>query len=494
MRAHALGPNWSATLLVGITAWILAELSSLGAIAPQGMLIASTTLLLVYLVAEMYRLRRISPNRWLLSPIVLCSVVTFIIGFGIANLLYFFPEDVLLSLGVTPNVTSWMNKLMLLVVVGALAMWLGYCSRLATVMSTWLLGQRWLDGMLRRDFRVRPMVLAALVLASLASRLVEINLGIYGYSADYDRLIELAPIRQYLYMIDGLGHLALVVASLQFYSPDAPPRAKGWFLGVLVYELFFGFLTGFKYQVAIPFVIVGLCKYLRQGIVSRRWIMLFAAAIFVAYAVIEPFRALRYEDSGFRGNSLTSISSTLLTATAGNGAESVDDEQMGTGLLFLSRMSMTYIGSLGIEFADTRPLPPGSPAFLRDIFLAPLYAAIPRALWTSKESSRHGLWYWNEVMGIDTPDAKTAVGMSPFTYLYFAGGGLAVALGFFALGVAQRVWTERFLQSDAAGALLIFLLGLRILSVPDNVYYTTIVDLLRIIPAALVLQYWVFRR
>jgi len=153
---------------------------------------------------------------------------------------------------------------------------------------------------------------------------------------------------------------------------------------------------------------------------------------------------------------------------------------------------MTYIASLGIEFADTRPLPAGSPAFLQDIFLAPLYAVVPRALWESKEGSRHGLWYYREVMGIE--QGETSVGMSPFTYLYFAGGGLAVALGFLAIGIIQRAWAERFLVSNTAGALVVYLAGVRLLGNPDSVYYSMIVDLLRLVPAALALQYVIYKR
>src|SRR5207302_1325064 len=128
------------------------------------------------------------------------------------------------------------SKLMLLVLVGALAMWLGYWSPLAASLAAWLSKRRWLDRILRREFRefnLRAGVLPVLVLVSLASRLIQIRLGVYGYSADYDRLIETASIRQYFSMADGLGTLALIVASLRYYSPDPPARAKAWLAGLL---------------------------------------------------------------------------------------------------------------------------------------------------------------------------------------------------------------------------------------------------------------------
>jgi len=494
MHAGAPSSPWGVALVVGLGAFTLWELAGLGLMTPQAGLVACTALLLGYLAVEIRRLHRASPRLWLMNPAVLCSVVTFIVGFGISNALYFFPEEVLLSLYLTPDVTSWMVRLMLLVLVGAIAMWLGYWSRSAMALSAWLAGRRWLDRLLKREFTPRPGVLATLALASLGSRLTEIGLGVYGYSADYDRLIELASIRQYLSYVDGLGRVALTVAALQYYSPGLDVRARYWFAGLLAYEILFGFLSGFKNEVAMPFVIVGLCKYLRQGVVPWRWIALFAVSLAIAFAVIEPFRAARFGQSSFQGTSVTSIAGTMLAATVTDSMEPADAQEFEAGLLFLKRISMTHIASLGIEFADTKELPAGSPGFLRDIFLAPLYAIVPRVLWESKETTRHGLWYWNEVMGLDSWEVKTAVGMSPFTYLYFAGGILGVALGFFALGIVQRAWADRFLAFGTSGAIIVFLLGLRVLVIPDSVYYTIVVDLVRIVPASLVLQHLVFRR
>ncbi len=492
MRGNVLSSPWGIALMVGLAGWAVGAFAEFGALTPQSALVAYTVLLLAYLAVETLRLHRIVPERWLLNPAVLSSAVTFTLGFGITNVLYFFPEEALSAVGLAPEVTPWMSKLMLLVLIGALAMWLGYWSPLAASLAAWLSKRRWLDRILRRDFNPRAGVLAVLVLVSLASRLIQIRLGIYGYSADYDRLIETASIRQYFNMTDGLGKLALVIVSLQYYSPNPPARAKVWLAGLLACEICFGFLSGFKSEVAMPVIIVGACKYLRLGQVPWRWVALLPVAFIAAYAVIQPLRAARYEETGFRGTSLTSIAETVLAAAVTGQGETLDSEQAGTALQFLSRTTMTYIASLGIEFADTRPLPEGSPAFMQDIFLAPLYAVIPRALWESKEGSRHGLWYRNEVMEI--AGETTSVGMSPFTYLYFAGGGLAVALGFIAVGIIQRVWAERFLVSGTAGAIIVFLVGIRLLAIPDSVFYSMIVDLLRFVPAAVILQYVTFRR
>ena len=494
MRDNALYSPWGIALIVGLAGCIVGMLVELEAFTPQSALVVCTVLLLAYLAVETYRLHRIFPERCLLNPAVLCSVVTFTLGFGVTNILYFLPEEVLSAVGQAPEVTPSMGKLMLLVLVGAMAMWLGYWSPLAANLSGWLSKRKWLNRVLRHEFSPRVWVLPVLVLVSLASRLIQISLGVYGYSADQDRLIETASIRQYFNMTDGLGKLALVIAALRYYSPYPAARTTAWLVGLLAYEICFGFLSGFKSEVVMPLVIIGSCKYLRLGLVPWRLIALLPVAIIAAYAVIEPFRAARYEETRFRGTSLTSIAETVLVAAVAEPGATVDAEQVGTALQFLSRTTMTYIASLGIEFADARSLPEGSPAFMQDIFAAPFYALIPRALWESKETSRHGLWYRTEVIGIGGPDEITSVAMSPFTYLYFAGGGIAVALGFLALGILQRAWAERFLVAGSAGALMVFLVGVRLFAIPDNVFYSLIVDSLRLVPAALALQYVIYWR
>jgi hypothetical protein len=46
-----------------------------------------------------------------------------------------------------------------------------------------------------------------------------------------------------------------------------------------------------------------------------------------------------------------------------------------------------------------------------------------------------GLWYNQVVM---EKDNFSSTAMGPFAYLYFAGGPLAVFLGFFCVGIVQR--------------------------------------------------------
>ena len=431
-------PGLQTALICGLAATFIYLLSTGGFIGLRSAFVLQTLLLLVYLALEISRVRRLHPVRWLINPAVFCSLMTFLLGFCISNLLYFLPE---VLVGPVEEVTASMNKLMFLVMVGALAMWLGYWSPLAARLAVWGSLVRFRTRIFKFDAEPKAWVLPGLVLVSLVSRLLMIRLGIFGYSSNYERLIEAASYTQYLSMMSSLGTLALVIATLQYYSPHQDRRARNWFLGIFICELIFGFLGGFKTSVVMPFIIVLLCQYLRIGLISRHLLIAIPLALVVAFAVIEPFRAaknfhLKYGD-GFDSTSLTNIANTMSVATLAAATADVTEEQVSIIVKIMSRSNLTHVGSLGIAFADDHEnLPAGSPDFLGGIIFAPLHAWIPRLLWEGKPIWDQGLWYTHTVMGY-SHNSSTAMGL--FTYLYFAGGVIVVFGSLFFMGLIQRL-------------------------------------------------------
>ncbi len=339
----------------------------------------------------------------------------------------------------------------------------------------------------------KAWVLPGLVLLSLASRLIQVRLGVFGYSSNYDRLIEAASYTQYLSMGASLGKLALVVAAFQYYSPHLGRRARTWFFGILAYEIMFGLLSGMKSAVVIPFIIVLLCQYLRIGRVSRHWLIAIPLAIMIAFAVIEPFRAAKNEDAGFKGTSLTSIVNTMTGSTLSAANEVGTEDKASFLLSVMGRSNLTYVGSLGIAFADDNEnLPAGSPEFLGDMLFAPLHAWIPRFLWEGKSLGNIGLWYTQTVIGFDF-FSSTAMGI--FTYLYFAGGTIMVFGGLFFIGFIQRVLffvTQPWI-SAAGGVVFISMLTTTAI-IAESAFNGILVSLYRDLPLVLILTAFLYKR
>jgi len=477
--------------LTGLFALVVSLFAAPGFITQETQFSIITILLTGYLMAESWRVRTVQHDRWLANPAVLCSLFTFFLPFCMANFLSIIPVRLILLQEYAPVISPATNKTMLLVLTGAIAMWIGYWSTSAERFVNRLNQSRLLVRILRPGFDPHTYVLFFCVVASLTSRLISIRLGVFGYSSDALRLTETASIRQYLDLTEALGKFGLILASLKYFSPGGKTRhATLWLLGLLIYEVTAGFMSGFKSQVAMPFIIVGICQYLRTSVMPWRFISLVPVALLAAYLVIEPFRYARSENTTLNFRSVGAIAGTMARSIgSGESAISIKSEDVQTvvGLAVLRSVSLTEVAARGVEYADQGHLGQGAPEFLRSIFLAPLYAVVPRFLWSSKETTYHGKWYSSEVMG--EPEDINAVGMSPFIYLYFAGGGLAIAVGFFCVGIIQRMLYDGLLRNRARGALVVYLVTLQTVVLIDSIFFTLIVNLIRLFPIALAIQY-----
>jgi hypothetical protein len=470
-----------------IVALILYAALSSEALAQFDALMSFTALLTAYIGAELVMYWRREPSLYWINPVVLASVLTFLLPFGITNFLFLLPASVLEWVGLRPVATPWMNKLMLLVVLGACAMWLGHSCGLGQKMAEGIRN----SGLLRQAFsgakELNRSAIYAMVAISLAARLVAIGLGVYGYSSTYDALLAGAAYREYLSMAEALGKVALVLVALQRFGAARPSAGDGQLLWVLVgFEVAFGFISGFKSAVVMPFIIAGLAYYSQRRRFPAWLAPSIVVGVMVAYAVIEPFRAARNEDTSFSGTSVSSIVSLLTSASSIQ-----SDDRGSVALSFLARYNLTYIASLGIRYADVaEALPENSPEFLENILLAPAYAFIPRFVWSTKPLQNIGLWYTNEVMQLQL---VSSTGMSAFTYLYFAGGLIAVVLGFFVVGILQRGLFDGLRSMGAGGIVVLFgLLGT--LSNINSAFDSFLVTLIRLTPLLILVQWIVLRR
>ena len=480
-------------LLVGVAGVLLEMLALSQALNVRAVFFAITALVLVYLAIEVSRLRRVHPERWLLNPIVLCSFITFVLSYGVTNVEFFLTDTRLESVGLVPDVTPAMVNLMWLVLCGAVAMWAGYWSPIAARLANRSSIIKFATRYLPQTDVLRSVALPVLFAVSLLTRLLQVRLGVFGYSADYDQLIAMGAVTQYLAFGSGLGKVALVLAAMQFYAHRSSLSARRWLYFLLLVEVSFGFLSGFKSAVIMPAVTVAFCQYLRTGRFSKSWIVVVVVGLLVAYAVIEPFRLARYGNSTFSGTSVVSIAGTLIESAGSSADDTVNEVGGSAPVLFsiASRSNLTNISSFGIEYADIHPImPAGSPNFLSDLFLAPLHAWIPRFIWGSKPLGNLGLWYNQEVMQMSDFSSS---GMGPFTYLYFAGGVVAVFVGFLFVGVVQRCLFFLLQPASSIAGGAVFLAMLSTVAVIDSAFNSIIVSLCRELPLALLIMFLLFR-
>jgi hypothetical protein len=450
----------------------------------EGLIIYSTVLV-TYLACECLILWNTQRKLFWINPVVLASIFTFVVSFGATNVLYFLPDDLLYQVSIPGNVTVSMNRLMELVILGAVSMWVGHGSKAAKVLVSRIQQSQVLRKWMRSSVDVNMPVVGIFAIIAIVSRLLAIQVGIFGYASSYDQLIAAAAYTQYFSMADGLGKVALLGLALQTYSTN-PSRLTHQLvlLSMLTCEVAFGFLSGFKSAVVMPFLIVGVVYASQRGSLPKWLLPSIFVSVFSAYAVIEPFRAARNWDDTFEGTSITSISKTLY------GAHSDYSSSDSTIVNILARSNFTYVASLGIEYTAASALPEDSPDFASDLFLAPLHAIIPRFLWQEKSLQTIGLWYTQVIMGLDI---VSATGCSPFIYLYFIGGAVAVVVGFLVVGVLQRTVFDGFTHFGGGGLIIVFGL-LSALTTIDSAFNGLFVYLIRMTPLLFIVQFLMLKR
>lgn len=452
-----------------------------------------TLVLLSYLCFEICQERARCRGRMLINPAVLTSVCVFAISFGVTNIIWMVDEEPP-SLLLGAITYDWMNQALLYALLAAFGMWQGYRFTLGKRIAGLMWRLPLLNKVLRREFELRWQFVVVCAVLSLGARLLQVRLGIFGYSSEIEELYRLASYREYLDIAASLGKLGLMGCALAYFAGAHRSTLMRVILILLFsVELAFGFLSGFKSAVLMPIVILWFCYYSITGKTPKKLIILATIFLLVSYLVTEPFRAARYADPNFQTKSLQSIGSVMVNEvqnadTFNGGLENSTSSLFAT---LLKRLNLTVEAAAAIQFKEELGLAEDAPQFFRNLLLAPVHAFVPRILVPSKPFDNVGAWYAREVHGVTTQVHSAAI--SPVGYLYFAGGGVIVFLGFFIIGILERAIYGRF-SLAGSGGLVVLLCLLSYFALMENSVDSALISIIRYLPITLVGQYLLFKR
>lgn len=459
--------------------------SDLGMIGDKSAYFIFTILVLTLGIFEILIERQRAPRRWLLGPAVLATLLTFMLSYGVTNFLFLLPVFSSFVINQNNEFHATMATSQYYTVLALAAMWFGYRMRLSQKIGR-ALGASF---PVSRGTSVKRDAIIGMMVIAIAARSYQLSIGIYGYVASAENLAANASISQYLAMASRLGLLALALAALQTNRPGGQ-RMDKLMMVLLVVEVAFGFLSGFKGAVLTPMIVVILCRYMAGRGISRSHVLAGVLLLSLAYAVIEPFRQ-SYNAQGRGGVSDFASVATMLVAS-----DSISEGDPLTAVSLFQQVAMrtnlSNIGAHGIDYADD-PARHSSddPSFLQNILMSPAMAFIPRAVWPSKPLADSGLWFTHQVLG---KQINSSTAMGPVSFLYMAGGVTAIVVFFLIIGMMQRALFVWFNPFASFGGAMIYLAMAGNLAFINSAVDSLFVTMIREVPLILILSHLIISR
>ena len=448
--------------------------------------------LLTFLYYNIKNYGKSNPHNWLLNPAVLASLMTFLLGYCITNYVYFIQgseteSEMFRLLGPEPLI--YLNKGLNAVIISATAMWIGYNTKLGIKLYRLILNFPInFKKYFRSSFTPNMKIIYWIIGLAYAARVYSIYIGIYGYAQTPETREAASGIANILTTISDLASLVLIIVSITYFKNQKIFKYKLIFYFLLVIEVGFGILSGMKSAVIMPLILCFITYYLVNNKIHKGFIAAVIIFITIAYLIIEPFRMLKSHDPNFKSTP-ANIVNTMVDAYILNksikivpGAENIFES-------IISRNAYLLGAAKSIQYSDIQGLRPKDPDFLEKIYTIPIQAFIPRFLWSNKPIEDHSTWYSVNVWG---SQETSSVAMTPIGFLYFAGGYLIIALGFFVIGIFQKTLWQFYLAGG--GQLLIFLALLNTVVLIDSAFNGMIVTWLRLLPMLIIVQYYILKK
>jgi hypothetical protein len=351
--------------------------------------------------------------------------------------------------------------------------------------------RRRLEGLpaLRQEFE--PNVAAAFAIQGLyfATVSYSLSIGVFGVSSTSEA--RDANIAFLFILSTGLAAgslsflLLMVLLFRRLKAGESAILLRVVCTGIVLLHLLTGAMSGFKSQIVMPFVMIVLAKFLATHRISWGYVLGGFVALIVAYQVIEPYREFLTRESAHGRSNASSVIENLQKAYAQRELGHQSEAPLGSQIA--QRFDLTTMTAIGIAFSDSNPLGAEKGTELAEtLYLAPILAFVPRALWADKSTYSTGAWFNTVVLG--SADTGTAVGMGPIAWLYLVGGVAGVMLGFFGVGWAQAMLFDGFARAGAGG-IIVFLAAANSLVMIPTEFGPVIVGVLRLLPIAFVAQW-----
>jgi hypothetical protein len=382
----------------------------------------------------------------------------------------------------------WLSKGAVLAFVASFGMWCGFSSKTGKKFSALISRNRFTRSLFSHSYQPRWGVVFCLYAIGIVTNIIGLRSGISGAW----KVESFTAFLSYIRLLESSVYIGIILLTHHFYKDNSVKRLLVLLISIII-PSGLGFIGGMKHEILYPsFVSVITYSIVAKKVPARAFFVL----LFIVYFVFLSASIYRLSQSIGSNDSisLNSASSAMYNTITGQAKLSkyIPDRKASVSRRVLSRLNrLPQVSSMLWAEKNAPKQMSESPNFLYKQLLSPVLAVIPRLIWPSKPKKYAGGWAYSTVTGRHGPG--TSMGVTPIFTLYYSGGIVACLVGFFLIGIVQRSIFELVIRYGLPSLIVYFMVLPVLVRLPD-VYYTLIVQFIRLTPIALLVQYVVFNK
>lgn len=367
----------------------------------------------LYLFAECWYYLSRTDAFGLLAPVLLASIVHFFLAYLLTTAATVVdPEIQSRFAGYFSAFQDDMSAALIMVGVSAFCMWRGHYlgaglgRKLGWRMQSWSGLRHELVPRLPAVFSIQALYILVVVYA--------IAVGIFGFSSTPEARAANIALLDVISTVFAAGALSFLLIMCHLFRKHDSGEPASLLLaicvGLTILQVVIGAISGFKSQVVMPFVIIVMAQFLVRHRISLAYLSGGIFALFIAYQVIEPYRIYIMEND-LRGQSdAGSMVENLQKSYEQRDIHYRSDQTVISQIV--QRFDLAAMTALGLATFDKNvDAALKGREMAETLYLAPILAFTPRALWQDKPTYQTGVWF-NRYLGFWESDTSVAMGPS----------------------------------------------------------------------------------
>lgn len=434
----------------------------------------------IHQIIEIVILERQGLRRFLLQPVVLGSIVIFLLQLGgLTSFLLMTKEGGFMYLYNSKIFSNpyWLAYSMSLVLIGSACYWLGY--KLAIGHQFFKIYNRIFHPFW--DYSVsHSRMLAGLIFGWIVKLILNYYNAIgHKVILVIERQGSIPPIIMRLKIFEDVSLLFMIVFMFLYYQNKRNKIYRNIFFAALAFEIIFAITSGARFPIVAVFLSVFFVDYFFSERLKVKWVMSGIVVLVMAMTVVAAYKEFVFNQRDTVAEVSNPFESIQMAIEYNN--EQGVDPRMKSELRHIAYLAavtrFNYVNEVAqmIRYKNVSGLSPRDPDFLTPFFTFPIFAVLPKYYLFGIPEESYGIWASKYLSGSTT----TSIAISPVAFSYLAGGTAMVAIVFFILGILMKWASHLLLNVKGVIGFILILILIKYLVMFDSVAYSTYLNLIR---------------